>query len=155
MSQILTEKTGHNWFCHNYGINGNTSSDLYRRSWGCIKSNPDSKILILIIGTNDIKIPTPTNIFRDNVSKIVNQARCLGKEIIMSSIPNITLSPAYLSNKSHLIQYNEILKEISDENKTFFVRLNSLDQYLIDGVHFTNLGNVKIAEKFAEYILKL
>jgi lysophospholipase L1-like esterase len=34
LGKILSEKTGEFYICHNYGINGETSSDLLRRSWG-------------------------------------------------------------------------------------------------------------------------
>ena len=44
LGKLLTEKTGEFYICHNYGINGETSSDLLRRSWNIIKSNKDCKI---------------------------------------------------------------------------------------------------------------
>lgn len=155
LSKILKEKTKDNWFCHNYGINGNTSSDLYRRSWPILKSNENAKIVILLIGTNDTKIPIPTNIFQDNVSSIVSQAKCLGKQIIIGTIPSLGLSPAYLKNKTYIVSYNEILKKISIDYETFLVELNNLENFMIDGVHFKNYGNRKIAEIFSNFILEL
>ena len=155
LSKILREKTGDYWFCHNYGINGNTSSDLYRRSWSILKSNENAKIVNLLIGTNDTKIPMPKDIFMDNVSTIVAQAKCLGKQVIIGTVPNLGLSPAYLKNKDFIIFYNEILKIISEEYDTFLLELIDLENLMIDGVHFKNAGNKKISQLFADFILKL
>ena len=108
-----------------------------------------------MIGTNDTKIPIPTDIFQDNVSSIVSQAKCLGKQIIIGTIPSLGLSPAYLKNKTYIVSYNEILKKISIDYETFLVELNNLENFMIDGVHFKNYGNRKIAEIFSNFILEL
>ena len=44
LGKIMTDATGEFYICHNYGINGETSSDLLRRSWHILKSNPAAKI---------------------------------------------------------------------------------------------------------------
>ena len=72
LGKVLTDKTGEFYICHNYGINGETSSDLLRRSWGIIKGNKDCKIMLLWIGTNDTKVPTPLDIYEDNLKQIIN-----------------------------------------------------------------------------------
>ena len=67
-----SEKTGEFYICHNYGINGETSSDLLRRSWSICKSNKGgSNIGLLWIGTNDTKGPTPLEIYKDNLRQII------------------------------------------------------------------------------------
>ena len=39
LGKILSSETGEFYICHNYGINGETSSDLLRRSWNILKSH--------------------------------------------------------------------------------------------------------------------
>ena len=50
LGKILHQATDEFYICHNYGINGETSSDLLRRAWSICKSNRGaSKIGLLWI----------------------------------------------------------------------------------------------------------
>ena len=62
LSKILTKNTGEFYHCHNYGVCGETSSDLLKRSWNNISSKSNSKIMLLMIGTNDTQVGIPKDI---------------------------------------------------------------------------------------------
>jgi lysophospholipase L1-like esterase len=152
LGKILSNKTNEFYICHNYGINGETSSDLLRRSWGIIKSNQDCKIMLLWIGTNDTKSPTPLDIYEDNLRQIINSAKAYGMNVIVATVPELGFSPFYLNNKDYTKKYSKVVKDLSTELNFKVVGMDNMEKYLIDGVHFTHEGNLEIAKRFAKVI---
>ena len=148
LGKILSEKTGEFYICHNYGINGETSSDLLRRSWGIMKSNRSCKIMLLLIGTNDTKKPMPVEVYKDNLRQIITSARANGMTPIVGTLPELEFSPYYQSNREYTETYSKELNfEVCDMSK--------MDPYLIDGVHFDNEGYHEMASRFAEKVLSM
>jgi lysophospholipase L1-like esterase len=152
LGKILSNKTNEFYICHNYGINGETSSDLLRRSWGIIKSNQDCKIMLLWIGTNDTKVPTPLDIYEDNLKQIINSAKAHGMNVIVATVPELGFSPFYLNNKDYTKKYSKIVRDLSKKLNFKVVEMEGMEKYLIDGVHFTHEGNLEIAKRFSEVI---
>ena len=62
LSSMLTKVTNEVYYCHNHGVCGETSSDLLRRIWTACRSSPDSKIMTVLIGTNDTQKNIPPEI---------------------------------------------------------------------------------------------
>ena len=155
LGKILTEKTGEFYICHNYGINGETSSDLLRRSWHIMKSNRSCKIMLLMIGTNDTKSPTPLDIYSDNIKQIVLSARANGMKPIVATLPPLEFTPYYSHNREYTDIYSEEVRRLSKILKFDVCEMEGLAKYLVDGVHFNNAGYKKIAEKWADKILSL
>ena len=155
LGKILTEKTDEFYICHNYGINGETSSDLLRRSWPIIKSNKSCKICLIFIGTNDTKKPTPLDVYSDNLRQIVLSAKANGMTPIVATLPELTFSPFYQFNREYTELYsNEVLKLSKSLNfKT--CDLTGMKEFLIDGVHFDNRGYKEIAQRWSKVILGL
>lgn len=155
LGRILSELTGEFYICHNYGINGETSSDLLRRSWGILKSNQSAKICLLMIGTNDTKIPTPVNIYEDNLRQIVNSIKANGKLPIVATLPALEFSPYYMFNRDYIDVYNKSILKLSKEMNFLVCSMSGLKEHLIDGVHFTHEGYKEVANKWAEKIASL
>ena len=155
LGKILSEKTGEFYICHNYGINGETSSDLLRRSWGIMKSNRSCKIMLLLIGTNDTKKPTPIEVYRDNLRQIIMSSRANGMTPIVGTLPELEFSPYYQSNREYTEIYSKEILSLSKELNFQVVDLTKMDKYLIDGVHFDNEGYYEIASRFADKILSM
>ena len=44
LGKMLSKETGEFYYCHNFGINGETSSDLQKRAWSNISSRSNAKI---------------------------------------------------------------------------------------------------------------
>ncbi len=155
LAKILTERTSQYWFCHNYGLNGETSSDVLRRCWNVFKSHPQAKIVCLLVGTNDTKIPIPVDIFTDNIKYIVAASQVHEMNIVLGTLPPLEFCPFYLKNRDYIQLYSEVIRTVSEESSIPVCDLGDIGGYLVDGVHFTHLGYVKMAELWASKILSL
>jgi len=156
LGKILSEKTGEFYVCHNYGINGETSSDLLRRSWSICKSNRgSSKIGLLWIGTNDTKGPTPIDIYTDNLRQIVCSMKVNGMIPIVGTLPELTFSPYYSRNREYTETYSDAVLDLSRTLSFDVCDMSGLQDYLIDGVHFTHEGYNEVARRWSEKILSL
>ena len=155
LGKILSETTGEFYICHNYGVNGETSSDLLRRSWHQLKSNPGAKLALLMIGTNDTKIPTPLDIYEDNLRQIVNSIRANGKTPIVATLPTLEFSPYYMFNREYIEKYNKTIEKLSKKMNFMVCHMDDLGSHLIDGVHFTHEGYKEVALKWSKSIMSL
>ena len=152
LGKILSYKTDEFYICHNYGINGETSSDLLRRSWNIIKSHQDCNIMLLWVGTNDTKVPTPLNIYEDNLQQIINCAKVFGMRVIIGTIPALTFSPYYMDNRDYTKKYSKVVRSVAKDMDIEVCSFDNMEKYLIDGVHFTHEGNIEIAKRFSKII---
>jgi len=157
LGKILTESTNELYICHNYGINGETSSDLLRRSWGILKSNKGSRICLLMIGTNDTKTPIPVDIYEDNLRQIVCSIKANGMLPIVATLPELRFSPYYVQHREYIEKYNEVIIKLSRSKNLDFdtCSMDDLGEYLIDGVHFTHDGYKEVAKRWSKKILSL
>ena len=155
LGKILSEKTGEFYICHNYGINGETSSDLLRRSWGIMKSNRSCKIMLLMIGTNDTKKPTPIEVYNDNLRQIIMSAKANGMTPIVATLPELEFSPYYQSNREYTDVYSKEVMKLSKQIGFEVCDMSNMSAYLIDGVHFDNEGYHEIASRFADKIVSM
>lgn len=153
LGSMLSKETNEFYYCHNYSINGETSSDLQKRAWRNISGSKNSKIMILIIGTNDSEAKIPSHIYEDNLRQIINVGMVFGMYIIVGTIPDIGFTPLYL-NLEYIKLYNGIIKKLSKEMNFDIVDLSNIKE-LCDGVHFTHDGNVEVANRFKNHILGL
>jgi len=153
LSKILYDKTKEFYVCHNYGVNGHTSSDLQRRAWSHLSSHSGSRITTLLIGTNDTKGPMPLEIYTDNLKQIIMSCKANGQTVILGTLPALNFSPYYIKNREYIAHYNKIIVKMADEHDCILCDLSGLEEHLIDGVHFTHEGNLEIANRFAKAIL--
>ena len=155
LAKQLSEKMGELYVCHNYGINGETSSDLLRRTWGILKSNRSCKIATLLIGTNDTKLPMPLEVYEDNLRQIILSIKANGMRPIVGTLPALKFSPYYAENRHYTEIYSQKIREMSKTYNFKICDLSGLEEYLVDGVHFGNAGSVEIASRFCDFILSL
>lgn len=154
LSVLLEKETNEYWICHNYGINGETSSDLLRRAWKNITTHDSAKIICLLIGTNDTKIPIPEEIFQDNIEQITKICLINKKFLIIGTLPIIKLNSYYRNNLEYVDKYNKIIQGMSKKFNIEICDLGNLESYLVDGVHFGNAGYKEIAKIWSKSILK-
>jgi len=155
LGSSLTKETGEFYICHNYGVNGETSSDLLRRAWHQLKSNPGAKIALLMIGTNDTKKPTPVDIYEDNLIQIINAIRANGKMPIVATLPALEFSPYYMHNRDYIERYNSVIYKLSKSMNFIVCKMDGLREHLIDGVHFTHEGYKEVSKRWLKTILSL
>jgi lysophospholipase L1-like esterase len=153
LGKILTEKTEEFYICHNYGVNGETSADILRRSWNILRSNKGCKIALLLIGTNDTKAPTPIGVYEDNLHQLIMSIKAHGMKLVVGTLPELEFSPFYAQNRQYTEIYSSKIREMSKKHGFEVCELSEMQKYLIDGVHFDNEGYVEIAKRFANKIL--
>ena len=132
----------------NRGVCGDTSSDLAKRFPA--EYHHHSKLTIFLIGTNDVTILTPIELFADNL---------LCMECILGHFPALwcTLPPigGYgLPNYQHactglVVEYNEVIKSIAGDN---YVDFSDMGEYLVDTVHFGNNGYKEMARRIHDKV---
>ena len=153
LSKMLTEETGEVYFCHNHGVCGETSSDLLRRVWPACKSSPDSKIMTILIGTNDTQKNIPAHIYEDNLRQMINVGRIHGKHVFLLTLPKLHFTPLYYKNSSNIDVYNKVLKKLANEMNCELIDLAGIEEHYVDGVHFKHSGNVEIANRIKNKII--
>ena len=153
LAQMLTESTGEIYFCHNHGINGETSSDLLRRAWSACASHKESKIMTLLIGTNVTQQNTPIHVYENNLRQIISTGKIFGKYIYLLTLPKLDFTPLYLKNSENILEYNLVIRKLAKEYNLDLIDLHGVEKHYIDGVHFKNSGNIEIANRIKLAIL--
>ena len=154
LSRIMTDQTGEVYICHNYGISGETSADLLRRSWRACSSHRGAKIALLMIGTNDTQKAIPPEIYEDNIRQIVTICKVNGMHVIVATLPALAFTPLYYKNSSLIDEYNKIIVDLSAKMNYDVCDMSGVEKHYIDGVHFTNEGHKEIARRWAMTMLR-
>jgi lysophospholipase L1-like esterase len=152
----LSARTGEEYYCITEAVNGRTSAELARDAYKIVTAYPDTRGVLLLIGTNDSRDGIPVELYRDNVTQIVRACRILGKKVFVLSVPKID-SRNYLwyGHTCHQLinEYNRVLEALPH---VFFVDIRDVIGHaeLIDGVHFSHEANVRLAEALAERLYR-
>ena len=151
----MFEKTGEFYYCHNYSVCGDTSSDLLRKCWNAAKSHSNSKIALIMIGTNDTQPGIPTEVYRDNIRQIVSVVRVHGMLPVVATLPELGFTPLYIKNRNLIQEYNKVLYNLSEEMGFKICDMSGTENYYIDNVHYTHEGYKLLARKFASKLLAM
>lgn len=156
LGRELSSRTGEDWYCVTEAVNGRTSSELARDAYKIARDYSDVYGVLLLIGTNDSRHGVPPETFEDNVRQIVRVCRILGKKVYVLSIPAFTPERHFLwysaAARRLLDAYNERLTKLQGV-ELIDLRHAVTDAELIDGVHFSHDGNLRIARHIAERLL--
>lgn len=156
LGRELSSRTGEDWYCITEAVNGRTSSELARDAYKLVRDYSDVYGVLLLIGTNDSRQGVPADTFEDNVRQIVRACRILGKKVYVLSVPAFTPERHFLwysaAARRLLDVYNERLAKLPGVELIDLHRAVT-DADLIDGVHFSHAGNVRIARHVAERLL--
>lgn len=155
LARILTRETGETWFCHNHGVNGDTSSDVLRRCWRVFASHPRVRIATLLVGTNDVAAAIPLEIYRDNLLQIIGAARIHGMHVVLGELPPVGFHPGVLGRQNAVGEYSAEVRRIAGEQGLATCRFDGLAEHLVDGLHFGHAGYVRMAEIWADALLRL
>ena len=153
LSKILLDKTGEIYICHNHGVNGETSSDLLRRTWQALKSHDVAKIALIMIGTNDTQINNPPGVYEDNLKQIINMTKVFGMKPIVATLPKLGFTPLYINNSKNIKHYNGQIISLSKLLNFDVCDMSGIEKHYGDNVHFRHAGNIEIAERWAKKIL--
>ena len=155
LGKILYESTGEFYYCHNYSVCGDTSSDLLRKAWNAAKSHKEAKLALIMIGTNDTQKEIPPEIYQDNLRQIVSTVRVNGKTPVVATLPELGFTPLYLRNRDYIGKYNKVIYDLSKQMNFEVCDMSGTEKYYIDAVHYTHEGYNILAQKFADKILNL
>lgn len=145
----------------NKGVNGDTTVGILSRfSRDCIDLKPN--IAVIMAGTNDLLTGRSIDNIVDNISYMVKE--CLSNNITpIILIPPLTLPELAEVSWYSSIDYNYVNDMLNSmeglfENNikdTLIVSLNKLiplyEEYYIDGIHLTALGNEMIFNKLSSF----
>lgn len=155
LSDMLWKAYQQRWICAEEGVNGETSSDVLRRSVSVLRKYPDAQEVILLCGTNDSKdaVNMPVGIFKKNIEGIVRNSAVYEKEVIICTIPDLKGfgAPDYSQESINRVKrYNLVIEDVycANENIKNLVDLRGMDESLYaDGIHFKHSGYVEIAQR--------
>jgi len=156
LSDMLWDKFGQRWICADEGVNGDTSTDVLRRSISVMKKYPEAKEVVVLCGTNDSKstVNMPLNIFRKNIDGIVRVCAVHEKDVLLCNIPDLKGfgAPDYdQSSAMRIDNYNDIIDEVIHMNPDVVkgrVNLRGIaEEHYADGVHFKNSGYIEMAKR--------
>lgn len=164
---------------YNLGISGDTTEDLLERfefeANQRAKREEEKPIIIFAIGLNDSYFIQSKNSiavleekFKENIKKLINLAQKFSSKIIFIGLnpvdePKVSPMP-WDRDKSYNIEtikkYNEIIKEICNENNIYFIEIfeeflkTDYKKLLEDGAHPNALGHEKIYEIVKKFLIK-
>ena len=111
--------------------------------------------MLLMIGTNDTKSPTPVDVYRDNLRQIILSAKANGMTPIVATLPELEFSPYYQANRQYVDIYSDEVRSLSRKLNFLTCDMSGMGRHLVDGVHFGNAGYTEIARRFSDKILGL
>ncbi|GFP77506.1 GDSL-type esterase/lipase family protein [Clostridium fungisolvens] len=152
---LLRASTKHNII--NKGVNGDTTVGILSRfSRDCIGLKPN--IAVIMAGTNDLLTGRSIDTIVDNISYMIKE--CLNSNIIpVVLIPPLTLPELAEVSWYSSIDYNYVNDMINSMEGLFennlrdivILNINNLiplyEEYYIDGIHLSPLGNELIFNK--------
>ena len=109
--------------------------------------------MLLMIGTNDTKKPTPLDVYSDNIRQIVLSSKANGLTPIVATLPELTFSTYYQRNRDFIKEYSLEILRLSNMLDFVTCDMSNMEKFLIDGVHFDNEGYREIAHRFSKVIL--
>ena len=154
---LLWKHYKQNWNCVNAGIAGETSIDVYKRSYQVLRSYPEASDVVLLVGTNDAKvqIETPPERYEEHVEAILRCATRWDKVSYLCLIPDLRGfgAPDYCSQELinlYNIRLQALAKRWGEDRLVDLRRMPS--EYYADGVHMNNAGYKEIAKRIAGVI---
>jgi lysophospholipase L1-like esterase len=156
LAKLMREKWQIEYRTINRSVNGYTARDLWFKVNEEIDSITDTTIACIMIGTNDVRKQTTLYLFKEYVRQILLAFKIKGyMQIYVGSIPPIVdngVDP-YYPNESvkNRYVYQDVLHAVVEEMNCTLVEFTDMrsDDY-IDSVHFSESGNKKVANAFAQ-----
>jgi lysophospholipase L1-like esterase len=149
LSRLYWERQQKEVYCLNYGINGETSSQLQRRAYQNCRSCTQARVALILIGTNDTFLPQDLKIYEDNLRQIVALAKLDRPHVGIGLLPPIIGPglPNYALNAQQQIDsFNTVVEKVARDHRCFTADFRGLGKEIIDTVHFGHAGYTNMAE---------
>lgn len=172
--------TDPDFYCivYNCGVSGDTTQDLLERfnfeTKQRVKKLEDDIVFIFEIGTNDALFYRNKKInavklekFKKNIKKLISQAKEFSSKIVFLGLKPvdekrsiiIPWRPEISYQNKYLQQYNQIMKEVCEKNKVYFIDIfeamfESPKNLLEDGIHPNAQGHKFIYTTVKQFLIK-
>jgi len=156
--QALNTRTRYCWSAISLCTNGHTARDLWFRLSTDLGSVDDAHQACLLIGANDVGKQSPLDLFSEYYRQILDTLAIAGFKVVhCGEIPKLWPDGhAFFPQDSELARgdYNAAIQSIVGNSKIArLVEFPALDESdFVDPVHFSESGNVAVAEAFANSI---
>lgn len=155
----LVRSLNHNsrylWTAISFCRNGYTARDLWFRSGPDLLAIRDTPQACILIGANDVGNGTPVDLFAEYYGQLLNALTIAQFRVVhCGEIPRIWPDGhAYFSQDSEQrrAEYNVAIEEVVSRTRIAkLVRFADLaPSHFVDPVHFSESGNLAVAEAFA------
>jgi lysophospholipase L1-like esterase len=170
LKQYLTERTEDYFEVYNLGISGDSTADLLNRI-GVESEARNPNTIVIAIGANDasyIKSKSdnyvPMAEFKNNLIKIINEARNFTDEIIFVGLTRVDetktvpvpWNPDICDTNESISAYDAEIKDICAEAGIPFIEMLDLigDDDLDDGLHPNSIGHEKMFLRVKDFLLE-
>ena len=159
LARLISSKYNQFWTSVNFGVSGQTTSEILRRNYKEIRSIPEAAEVFLWAGFNDAKvnIATSPEDYAANMESMVRTILFMGKAVYLFDLPPMEGfgAPDFVRNDL-LLEYNEKIKELWNKYsnyRLYYVKVRDIPaEFRNDGVHLTHVGNEWVANRALEAI---
>ena len=157
----LEAATQRNWNVINISTSGFTTINLHRHLDGCSTFyHCKPGVIVILIGTNDLKSPTSLEDFEIAYKALVVKVRATHPHsfLILNEIPQLlpgVMLPYKTSMNDFVAAYNDIINKIAMEMGIQTLALKFEEDFMFDGVHLNSKGSKYIGNVIAQKILSI
>ena len=157
---ILELKLQKSWNILNHSKNGQTTIELARSIDGKFLAFTAQKplLVVVLIGTNDIKQHTTVDEYRIALNQVVIKAKLVSENsnVLLLNIPLFPkgiMYPYSIEMNDSIKGYNEVIKELAVHHRVKTLTVSYNDSHFSDGVHLNVIGCKHVAESIANFVL--
>lgn len=155
MIRALNSETRYTWNALSICKNGYTARDLWFRLSSDLLNIHDTKQACVLVGANDVGNSTPIDLFSEYYKQILDALKIAQFRVVhCGEIPRILADghPYFAKDcEVRRAEYNAAVEDVvSRSSIAKLVRFPELgESHLVDPVHFSEQGNLAIAQAFA------
>ena len=156
LGRLFHERQGRDVYGLNFGISGETSSQLLRRVYANARTCPQAPLALLVIGTNDTFLPQRPDIYKDNLRQLIMVLKEGRRHVGVGLLPPVIGPglPNYPRDAQDQVDhYNRTIETVARQQGCFLADFRGLGEYIIDTVHFGHAGYWRMAEIWYDAIV--
>lgn len=159
LARLLTERTPYQWRTINRSVNGYTARDLWFKIGEEIDGIADAFQACLLIGTNDVGNDTDIDLFAEYYRQILRTLAIKGyRAVFCADLPPIHADGHVFFARDVVPRreaFNERIRDLVAESPiAHLVQVGEMGRHLyVDPVHFSEAGNLHLAECFCAQVV--
>lgn len=156
LGRHLSERHGQTWVTVNLGVPGEGWAEIWRRNYRELLALPEAGEVCLWAGTNDAWKNRPLPEILTACHAVLDQCAAAGRFVYLATLPGkrgfgAPREPWAMNATVEAL--NEAYRKMAAERGLALVDLADLPpELMVDGIHLTQEGNRRVAERFAAAI---